>query len=118
MAVGQGQGPGLSPYALGQKGGSENITPAVSTMAAHTHVATAKARAQSGPPTTGDPTGAVWAFEPRDEYSTTAPNVDMLAGAVTVTNANTGGGQGMPIMQPYLALNWQVAIQGIYPSRN
>ncbi len=118
MAVGQGQGPGLSPYALGQKGGSENITPAVNTMAAHTHGATATVHAQSAAATTTVPTSNVWADARNDAYIPTTPNVTMSAGAVTVTTASTGGGQTISNIQPFLALNWQVAVTGVFPSRN
>lgn len=118
MPVGFGTGPGLSPYNLGQKGGSENITPAVRTMAAHTHAATAIVHAQSATATATAPFNNVWATPTREAYSPSAPNVTMRAGAVTVTNASTGGGETISNIQPYLALNWLVALQGIYPSRN
>ncbi len=118
MPVGTGTGPGLSPYKLGQKGGTETVTQTVTTMAAHAHAATATARGQSAAATAIPPTGAVWATPLREAYSTTAPNVTMLAGAVTATIANTGGNQPMQIRQPYLALNWLVATTGTYPSRN
>ena len=40
--------------------------------------------------------------------------VDMNAGAC----ANVGGGQAHDNMQPYLALNYCIALQGLFPSRN
>lgn len=122
LPVGFGQGPGLSNYPLGQKGGREKVTPTVNTMANHTHVATATAtaHAQSAAAAATAPTNAVWAAPSRAAYSTAAPNVTMLAGAVTATiaNATTGGGQTVDIRQPYQALNWLVALTGVYPSRN
>jgi microcystin-dependent protein len=42
----------------------------------------------------------------------------MAAGTVTVTVTPAGGSQPMSVMQPYLALNWIIALEGIYPSRN
>ncbi len=118
VPVGVGAGPGLSPISWGQKGGSENITPTVNTMAAHTHVATATAHGQSAAAATAAPSGAVWANIRANGYSTTAPNVTMSAGAVTVTIASTGGNQAIDIRQPYTALNWLVALEGLYPPRN
>ena len=118
VPVGFGQGPGLANYSLGQKGGLETVTQSVNQMANHTHGATAIAHAQSGTAATKMPSNAVWAAPKQKAYSTTAPDVTMLAGAVTATIANTGGNQAIDIRQPYLALNWLVALQGIYPSRN
>ena len=109
VPVGQGKAPGLSAYNMGQRGGVETVTQSVNTMAAHTHVATATAHAQSADAATAAPSGAVWANIRANGYSTTAPNVTMLAGAVTVTNASTGGGQAMTNIQPFLVLNWVIA---------
>ena len=47
-------------------------------------------------------------------YHDGPPNVQMGPEAIT----NTGGGQAMNNMQPYLVLNYEVALQGVYPSRN
>ena len=116
VPVGQGKAPGLSAYNMGQRGGVETVTQSVNTMAAHTHVATATAHAQSGTAATAVPGNAVWANTDRNiSYSTAAPNVDMLAGAVTVTIASTGGTQSMLNMQPYLTLNWIIAVYGTVP---
>ncbi len=117
LPVGFGTGPGLSPYNLGQKGGAETVTQTVNTMAAHTHVATATAHAQAAAATTAAPGNAVWANSGRSAYNPAAPDVNMLAGAVTATIATTGSSQAMQIRQPYLALNWLVALDGLYPPR-
>lgn len=37
---------------------------------------------------------------------------------VTVTVGNTGGNQGVNNMQPYLAVNYIIALEGIFPSRS
>ncbi len=108
VAIGYGQGPGLTNYRQGARGGSENL----SSTPSHTHVATAHAQSATG--TTTSPAGAVWANEGRGAYSTTAPDVDMLAGAVTVAAT---GAQTVQNLQPYLVLNWLVAVTGIFPSR-
>ena len=112
VAMGFGQGPGLANYRQGVKGGTENLTQTVS----HTHVATA--HAQSGAATTGNPSGAVWAnttVARLNLYNPTAPDVAMLAGAVTVA---ASGAQTVQNLQPFLVLNWLVATQGIFPSRS
>ena len=102
-----GQGPGLSPYALGQVSGEENHTLITSEMPAHTHAA----RASSGDATDTSPVGNVLAAG--GTYTATA-NQNMAAGAVTTT----GGGFPHNNLPPYLALNFSIALQGIFPSRN
>jgi microcystin-dependent protein len=119
VPIGFGQGSGLSNYQLGQKGGSQTVTQTVAQIASHTHGATATAHGQSGAGGTDTPTDAVWAqLSRQDLYSTTAPNVEMLAGAVTATIAITGNNQPIDIRQPYLALNWLIATNGPFPPRN
>ena len=47
-------------------------------------------------------------------------SVDMSPGAIVTTTevANTGGGQQEPNMPPYQAVNFIIALQGIFPSRD
>ena len=51
---------------------------------------------------------------PANIYGTGAPNLAMSPAGIT----NAGGSQPHPNMQPFLALNFCIALQGIYPSRN
>ncbi|HZT30483.1 MAG TPA: tail fiber protein [Bryobacteraceae bacterium] len=112
VTVHQGQGPGLSPYTIGQSAGTENVTLLSSQMPAHNHVINATESA-----TTSDPAGAVPANE--------AANRTMIYGATpdgTVMNAamcgNAGGSQPHSNIQPYLCVTFIIALQGIFPSRN
>jgi microcystin-dependent protein len=107
-----GQGPGLSPYTLGQSSGSENVTLLTSQLPAHNHTINATQSA-----TTNDPSGAVPANE--------AASRTMIYGGApdgTVMNPSmcgtTGGNQPVPILQPYLCVNFIIALEGIYPSRS
>ena len=52
-------------------------------------------------------------------YSNAAANGSMRAGGVTVALAaqSTGGSQPHANLQPYLALNYCIALQGVFPSR-
>jgi microcystin-dependent protein len=108
VAVSQGQGPGLSNYVIGEQAGTENNTLTTSQLPSHTHVVNATATANSK-----SPAGKVPAF-------TTAANFgDPGALAMsTQMNAPTGGGQPFSILQPYIAMNYCIAMQGIFPSRN
>ena len=124
VAIHPGNGPGLSSYRLGQKGGSETETLTVAQMPAHTHTVTAtgQARANASGGDEAIPTDHVWAEGGGGEtiYSTSAADVDMNASAITITAnaANTGGGQSHTNLQPYQCVNFIIALQGTFPSRN
>ena len=111
-----GSGPGLSSLHFRYKCGTNTNTLAVSNLPSHTHTL----RANSGAGDTGTPTGHVLATAEdanRNElsiYSTSAPNVSMDTAALQAT----GGGSAVNNMQPYLTINFCIAIQGIYPSRS
>lgn len=115
MPMQPGQGPGLSPRTLGELGGSENVTLLTTQMPAHSHVAHA-ANAQAD---TLSPQGAVWAVPsessgaPLNAYSGSA-NTTMSPSAV----GTAGGSQPHDNMSPFLCVNFIIALEGIYPSRN
>ncbi|MES2108389.1 MAG: tail fiber protein [Bacteroidota bacterium] len=119
--IGQGQGPGLSPYVEGQTGGSETATLTVNQLPSHTHNLTAYA----GQGTTGAPSGSTWlAAGPGTgsgpnasqlkTYATNSPNVVLGSGSTTFT----GGGQPVSTLSPYLSMFYIIAVEGIFPSRN
>jgi microcystin-dependent protein len=105
-----GQGPGLSSYDQGQVGGTENVTLSVTQIPAHGHPIAPPASTNS--PTASKPTNSVPA----------AGNIyDAGPGNATMFNFQsglTGGNQPAPIMNPYLTLNYCIALEGIFPSRN
>jgi len=108
VPIHQGQGPGLTPRTIGETGGAESATLNVAQLPPHTHTALASGGAQ----TTDRPAGAYPAVG--GVYSTAAPDVTMAPGTI----ASTGGGQPLPTMPPYLTVNFIIALQGIFPSRN
>jgi microcystin-dependent protein len=106
-----GQGPGLSNYQLGESGGSESVTLLISNMPAHNHSYNAS-DAGNGAPL---PTGNVLGNPPANiYYAKNAPNVAMNAAVIGMT----GGSQPTSVMQPFLAINWIIALEGIFPSRS
>ena len=111
VAIGFGNGPGLTPRALGEKAGEENHTLIQAEMAAHNHAVSVGA--SNGAPSTTRPVGAVPAA---GQFYDAAANAGGSLGAVTCSI--TGGNQGHNNMQPYLALNYVIALVGIFPSRN
>ncbi len=114
-----GAGPGLTSRAMGSKYGAENVTLTTNQMPAHSHTATSVARASNVPADTPDPTGHVNALDVGgNTYHTGGGTVDMASGSVNTTISNAGGGAAHPNMQPSITLNYCIALNGIYPSRN
>ena len=107
-----GTGPGLMNRRLGQKGGSENVTITVKNLPSHSHAI--KAVAEVGDE--GLPNGNLPASNSsaNRSYSTLSSNATMNKKMVE----NTGGNYPVNNMQPYLTVNYIIALQGIYPSRN
>ncbi|PTS92322.1 phage tail protein [Pedobacter sp. HMWF019] len=124
VPVGQGQGPGLSNYVLGEKTGTENMTLTINQMPIHTHVATTamKVSSQQGDQVTPVAASSISAVkdingDPAKGFSSQSPDVG-LTNAVTNTNGMTGGSMPFSLLQPILGVNYIIAMQGLYPSRN
>lgn len=137
VPMGSGQVSGASPYTVGQKGGSSTVTLTSAQMPAHTHAVTTSATAitaslaattsnsnlsspQTGAylatPTSsdGNPVGIYAAGQP--SVSLGGISATLNAGSVTV--GPTGGSSPVNIMQPYLALGFLIALNGLYPTRD
>ena len=113
VAIGQGQGPGLSDYVIGQTGGEEGVTLSVDEMPAHTHpVYATNVAAVSTDPTQGLYGIASINGIPQGLYgqqTTVALEGDTIA--------NQGSGWAHENRQPFLVLNYIVALQGVFPTR-
>ncbi|HJT65251.1 MAG TPA: tail fiber protein [Pyrinomonadaceae bacterium] len=104
-----------SGFNLGEAGGEIAHTVTMSEMPTHTHFTTQN-MAVVGPnsnATQGVPTGNYWANDGKANFTTGASNAVMGPTAVT----NVGGNQAHTNMQPYLVLNFCIALQGIFPSQ-
>ena len=97
-------------FRLGEKTGEETHTLSASEMPAHDHVV----RGTSSTANTTVPNGGLLASAGSTVYRSLS-NATALVGSVL---GNTGGGQGHENMQPYLALNFCIALRGLFPSRN
>ncbi|MFD0588766.1 phage tail protein [Paenibacillus sp. GCM10027627] len=93
---------------LGEKGGEDAHTLTVAEMPQHTHTVNASKETA----TINKPAGTVWAQSPQPCYAT---GVDVTLKSTAL--GNTGGSQPHNNMQPYLALSFCIANNGIYPSR-
>lgn len=100
---------------LGQAGGEETHALSTEEMPAHTHVP----NATSLTPATGTAQGNLLSpteggRRPIVPYGPAGNPQSLLPASV----ANSGAGQGHDNMQPYLSLNFAIALQGVFPSRN
>ena len=105
LHVGEGHG-------LGQKNGAETTTLSFSEMPAHTHYV----RASSAPGNSPTPDGHLLAAEVSPDTVYHSPDPGTLVGLRSITNV--GGSQAHENMQPYVAVNFCIALQGLFPSRN
>jgi microcystin-dependent protein len=104
-------------HTLGEKAGEQAHTVTSSEMPQHVHdfssntcVPSASANATVGPPTSN-----YWANFGKTAYSTGGVSIGAMSPqAIT----NVGGSQAHQNMQPYLVLNFCIALQGIFPSQN
>jgi microcystin-dependent protein len=111
-----GNGPGLTPHSLGEASGSETVTLLSTQIPAHTHAL----GAHGGQADASSPDGAVPAVAV--DPNTQQP-LNLYSATVTTTMAPTavgiaGGSQPHQNMQPYLCLNFIIALEGIFPSRS
>ena len=117
VAVHQGQLNGNSTaYVLGQKTGTEQVTILSAQMAAHTHTVTVSTEVA----TLQAPTvNATWAQATQDGTTIldgyAAPPGNAFLAPITVSSM--GGSIPFSILQPYLAVNYMIAVQGIFPSQ-
>jgi microcystin-dependent protein len=131
VAIHAGTGPGLSTYRLGQRGGAENVTLNTSQIPSHNHTAStdltiaATLKADAGTGDNDAPEANVLARKNRTKiYSGDAPNVSMhadsieMAASATTIVGNMGGSQAHENRMPFLTINYIIALEGIYPSRN
>jgi microcystin-dependent protein len=99
-----------SAHALGEAAGEEAHTLVVNELPAHTHAVSASSNSADRPL----PGGNLPAVGTQAAYASGAPNVAMAAGAV----GTAGAGQAHDNMPPFLVVNFVIALQGIFPSRN
>lgn len=107
----RGQGPGLSLRDIGETGGSDHVTLLQSEMPAHSHALNASA-AEAIDRT---PANGRFANEIGGINSYAAPAGGAAFAPQTV--APSGGDLPHNNLQPYLTLNFCIALQGVYPSR-
>jgi microcystin-dependent protein len=100
---------GVSTYVMGATGGVENVTISINQFPTHTHSLLGSAAAGSSGTPTNNVLGGVSA------YTTMAPSIAMNNSMI-----GSSGGGNLPHsnLQPFLVLNWVIALYGVYPSQS
>jgi microcystin-dependent protein len=111
LPIHMGTGPGLSPRNIGSKGGAEAATLNSNQLPQHSH---GPMRASADPGTEAQPEGRVLARSSQDIYVEEDPDETLSSKSVQTV----GGGQSHDNMHPFQAINYIVALFGIYPSRS
>jgi microcystin-dependent protein len=97
-------------FTLGQQGGEEAHTLISTEMAAHSH----QVLGDSAEATQRSPVGNTWAAKAAATPFSSTTNTQMNPAALSLS----GGGQPHNNLQPYLVINFIIALAGIFPSRN
>lgn len=115
--VNAGTGAGLSSYPVGTKIGQEAVTLDPTQMPVHTH-ALGSIKVNPTDPNVSSPSQAFLSNASKSQYGETpGANTTMAADSVQGTGTPTGGSLPHNNMQPYLTLNYIIALQGIFPQR-
>jgi microcystin-dependent protein len=110
----EGTGGGLSRRSLGESGGAETHSLTTSQIASHSHNLLASTSEVNQSTANSNALGAGAGFPPSNLYTDQSPT-DALNSASVAYAGSSGSHNNMP---PYLTLNWCIALNGIYPSRN
>ncbi|MEM9679265.1 MAG: tail fiber protein [Bacteroidota bacterium] len=127
----QGVGPGLSDRKLGEKGGTQTNNISVNQLPAHGHVTDFNGQnvvaGVSIPSVNDDGTleeteGNILANSANSYAAPSAADTTLngfnAAVSGTAQSQNTGGGQAVNNMQPFLTINYCICIEGLYPPRS
>lgn len=119
VAVGAGQGPGLSFYNLGQAANAESETMSNAQMPAHTHTAGAVSIPLSNSAASlTEANGNILATPTADTYATPGTTPAANYGSFSATVAPQGGSTPFSIMQPYECISFVICQYGTFPARN
>jgi microcystin-dependent protein len=118
VAMGTGQGPGLSNITLGEVIGTESNVIAAANIPQHTHVISgaAKMLTTTVPANAPNPGGNYFANDGSAKYKTTGTGT--MKPATVAVGLGASGGVPVPNLMPYLAVNYVICLYGIFPSRN
>jgi len=116
VAINQGQGPGLSTYVMGQVSGSEGVTLQLPQMPSHNHVATFRGNGEDA--SSGEPGNKTLGLASTNIYNANPPESGQTLNAGSIQVGVAGGNMPHNNMQPYLVVNYCIALVGIFPPRS
>lgn len=135
LPLGQGTGLGLTPRVIGEVSGTENVTATTNNLPNHTHLLTGISAATTlqlanpasnpvntptatnsfiGTSGTGPGSAAIYS----DQIGASPVPLQGVSTTVSGTVSSTGNGLPMAVMNPFLAINFSIALNGLFPSRN
>ena len=97
-------------YVLAQKAGTETVTLNLSEIPGHTHALNVQTAAGNKP----SPAGGVWAASSLEQFTSVTPSTSMASSALT----QAGGDQPHSNLSTYQAVNFVIALFGVYPVQN
>ncbi|MCB0457738.1 MAG: tail fiber protein [Flavobacteriaceae bacterium] len=118
--IGWGSGPGLQNINLGEKSGSNTTTLNVTNLPSHNHsLSVSNANASQTAATAGASiatpgTLSGRTFTATNGFTTATPNTILNAASISPVGSNVPFNN----MQPYIGMNWIIALFGIFPSRS
>ena len=120
VPLGAGQGIGLSNYVLGQVSGNESTTMTISNMPMHNHVITGNVKipVNDSNADADGPVGAYLGTPSESIYSASTNGFAANADSSTLATGISGGSIPFSNVQPILALNYIICLQGLFPPRN
>jgi microcystin-dependent protein len=115
LPIGQGAGPGLTPRYLAQAGGSEKVTLVEAQIPSHSHAFNATTNGAEA----SSPSNGVFASPGSNGFYADMPTPPVaVLTLLGDTIAGTGGGnQPHENRMPTMAMNYIIAMQGLYPTR-
>lgn len=118
LAIGQGTGAGLTPRAIGERGGTETVTLTLGQLPAHGHsaIVTAAAGSLPGPSAAAvpaSPAGASSSF-----YTASGGGAFSVQKFLSAAIAPAGGGLAHGNMMPSVCVSFIISLFGVYPQQN
>lgn len=119
MPIGMNQGPGLPSYTQAEIGGTATVTLSTNNIPPHNHVLTGTVQMPcSGDSNTDSPEGAYLASAGSNIYNSASDGEFMGSLTNTLAVGITGNGLPVAVQNPYMAINYIICTEGMFPSRN
>ena len=114
LPIDDGSGPGLTPRAIGARGGAESNSISTATMPSHQH----EVMGTTDPGDSNNPAGKVPAVAPVFAYSDQSPDPASAKFASNAISPSTGSGASHNNLMPYQVICFIIALTGVFPSRS